>query len=417
MIKLERIYVKNYKNIAEADLELGNMNVIVGENGSGKSNLLGVIPLLNYIINGSANDVENGFLRGGIFDFRQGSIAPSNKRIDEIIPIKFLLEFFNTVTNHTYCYELQIERYVVRKPLNDLMEEFEIKAKIAYESFTYKLKTQTGKPISIINREDTTIKFGDGIKKSDTITYLNNNISAIRYLHIIKNSESVSDDYKIALGGLNEILNTNIYYLSSQVLKGVEINSLNENRIIGFDLIQEIFLYQKSNYWLTYQSYLKTVLGISDIKLAVFKLDESLPEFKRFNFTQNNIRKSIRELSDGTLVLLALITKIFSDSSDIFFIEEPENSIHPKALYELMKLIRERSADKQFIITTHSPYLLNMIKPEEVLVAEIGDNGLSTISKLPDVKAIRRRLAKNFMSFGDIIFAQPENEDGEEKVY
>jgi predicted ATPase len=132
---------------------------------------------------------------------------------------------------------------------------------------------------------------------------------------------------------------------------------------------------------------------------------------------QNQYPKPFIELSDGTLVLLALITKIFSDSSDIFFIEEPENSIHPKALYELMKLIRERSVDKQFIITTHSPYLLNMIKPEEVLVAEICDSGLSTISKLPDVKAIKKRLAKSFMSFGDIVFAQPDTEDGEEKVY
>jgi len=114
------------------------------------------------------------------------------------------------------------------------------------------------------------------------------------------------------------------------------------------------------------------------------------------------------------VLIIAFITKLFSDASDIFFLEEPENSIHPRALSELMKLIRAKSLDKQFIITTHSPYLLNMIKPEEVYVASINKEGKSEIGKLPNVKAIKKKLAKDFMNVGDIIFSEPDTDEDSE---
>jgi hypothetical protein len=47
-----------------------------------------------------------------------------------------------------------------------------------------------------------------------------------------------------------------------------------------------------------------------------------------------------------------------------------------------------------------------MIKPEEVFVAALDKTGKSTISKLPNAKAIKKKLAKGFMDFGDIVFSE-----------
>jgi predicted ATPase len=414
MIKLERIYIKNYKNIAEADLELENMNVIVGENGSGKSNLLSVIPFLNYIINGSFSEVKFGFETGGNF-LNFGNIWNYSLSQSPRTPLILKIEFSNSDTNVFYFYEIHFESNVNNSASSE--HAFVSRTtKILFESFSFKLKSKTGKAISLFKRQNNEVTYGDGIKKNDSIiNNLDEYTSVIRLLNLIQSSENISIEYQNCLVFFGFIFKSNIYYLSSQLLNNND-NRLFSIRTMSFNLSKEIEELSYTNQWEDYQKALKQIILIDEILITDLRsISKSFGVI--ISVIQNQYPKPFIELSDGTLVLLALITKIFSDSSDIFFIEEPENSIHPKALYELMKLIRERSVDKQFIITTHSPYLLNMIKPEEVLVAEICDSGLSTISKLPDVKAIKKRLAKSFMSFGDIVFAQPDTEDGEEKVY
>ena len=416
MIKLERIYIQNYKNIAEADLSLGNMNVIVGENGSGKTNLLGAIPLLNYIINGPINEVKDGFKMGGWFPSYEDEIwnkhLPYNKRT----PIVLQLDFSNAETNILYSYTIHFEN--ITDEIEFMGESGEIETgysgetKISYEGLTYKNRTKTGKPILIFKRTQEEIVYGDGLKKGESIiSYVDESTSVIRLLNLIKRSSRIAPEYTAALDVIELIFISNIYYLSSQRVVNKGNNVI--NRILSFDLNKEINSFMGSNNWIDYIQALSRILGISDIEVIDHREYD-----KNWGFSsrvmQNGLSKSLEELSDGSLVLLALITKIFSDSSDIFFIEEPENSIHPRALYELMKLIREKSLDKQFIITTHSPYLLNMIKPEEVLVAEKQEGGLSKIGKLPNVKAIQKKLKKSFMNFGDIVFAEPETDSDSE---
>ncbi len=77
------------------------------------------------------------------------------------------------------------------------------------------------------------------------------------------------------------------------------------------------------------------------------------------------------QLSDGTKRLFYLITTIyFSINYSIIegsiFIEEPELGIHPDQLYLLMQFLKEEAEDKQIIITTHSPEVLNILKTDEL---------------------------------------------------
>lgn len=408
MIKLERIHVKNYKNIAEADLELGQMNVVVGENNSGKSNLLEVIPLLNYIINGPVNDVKRGFEWGGLFEnfsrirFVSGlNLSPKSIHID--------IDFSNTDTGKFYSYSVELG-FKGGKEASSFA-----KMLIAKEAFSYKSKTSTGKPVTIFSRDLNSIKYGVGFKKIDIIKNVENEVSIVRLLSIINWSENAPKEYVEGVNMLNKILGLRVFYLSPHLLKEVDIKVENQNRLAFFDMDAEIVSLNKNPVlWSQYGKVLLEVLKIEAVALVDMKMlkDDTLK--KVAGFLQRGMIKYMPQLSDGSAILVALITKLFSDSSDIFFIEEPENSIHPRALSELMKLIRAKALDKQFIITTHSPYLLNMIKPEEVFVASVNKEGRSEIGKLPNVKAIKKKLAKSFMDFGDIVFSEPDtDEDGE----
>lgn len=412
MIKLERIYVQNYKNIAEADLPLGNMNVIVGENGSGKSNLLSVIPFLRFIIYGDINEVQEGFSRGlnmPIF----GEIMNAKTFKD---PMLIKIEFTDTESNLFYSYEMQTKLFLTQEDpsANHNIVKFRTYSKLVFESFSYKSRSKTGKAVSIFKRNDKQISFGEGIKRADTLfNNIDDHTCVIRLLNLIKGSDNISSAYKDSIYSLDTIFYSNIYYLSPQLLKRNVEDLSNSTRIIGFDIDRVIASMTHSLEYEDYKKALKEILGINEITSYPLLVTDPTKGYYTF-VNQNQKSKNLHELSDGSIVLLALITVIFSYGPYIFFIEEPENSIHPRALYELMKLIREKSLDKQFIITTHSPYLLNMIKPEEVLVAEIQEDGLSKIAKLPNVKAIKKKLAKSFMSFGDIVFAGPDTDEDSE---
>ncbi|MEA5565796.1 ATP-dependent nuclease [Anabaena sp. UHCC 0399] len=59
-------------------------------------------------------------------------------------------------------------------------------------------------------------------------------------------------------------------------------------------------------------------------------------------------------MGEGVANLVGLIVDLCMAENQLFLIEEPENDVHPKALKKLLTLIREKSANNQFIITTHS---------------------------------------------------------------
>jgi predicted ATPase len=72
-------------------------------------------------------------------------------------------------------------------------------------------------------------------------------------------------------------------------------------------------------------------------------------------------------VSDGTLRLLALtILAYLPGFSGIYLIEEPENGIHPRAVDTVFQSLSS-VYDAQILVATHSPVILSMVKPEQVL--------------------------------------------------
>jgi predicted ATPase len=76
------------------------------------------------------------------------------------------------------------------------------------------------------------------------------------------------------------------------------------------------------------------------------------------------------DVSDGTIQTLALLVATFDPRTSLVVIEEPENSVHPWTLRVLTMAFRLAAEVKQIILTTHSPILLDQLKPEEVWVVQ-----------------------------------------------
>ena len=78
------------------------------------------------------------------------------------------------------------------------------------------------------------------------------------------------------------------------------------------------------------------------------------------------------ESSDGSLRALAILLAIETAmEGDTILIEEPEQNLHPWAVRDLMDHLREAAKERelQVVMTTHSQHVLERVKPEEVRVA------------------------------------------------
>ena len=70
-------------------------------------------------------------------------------------------------------------------------------------------------------------------------------------------------------------------------------------------------------------------------------------------------------------------------------IEEPENHLHPRLLPELVEECRAASANTQLIVTTHSPFFVDGLKPEELWVLYRDDNGHTQAKRTADMRGVK----------------------------
>jgi len=73
-------------------------------------------------------------------------------------------------------------------------------------------------------------------------------------------------------------------------------------------------------------------------------------------------------MSEGMLYWLAFAVIEHLSPVGILLIEEPENGLHPSRIAEVMRILREVSQRTQILVATHSPLIINELKPEEVTI-------------------------------------------------
>jgi predicted ATPase len=103
--------------------------------------------------------------------------------------------------------------------------------------------------------------------------------------------------------------------------------------------------------------------------------------------------------SDGTLKMLAYLTLLHDpDPPQLIGIEEPENQLHPRLLPELAEECRAASAASQLMVTTHSPFLVNALRPNEIWVLYRTEDGFTKARRASEMRGIME-----FMEHGALL--------------
>lgn len=100
-----------------------------------------------------------------------------------------------------------------------------------------------------------------------------------------------------------------------------------------------------------------------------------------------------RYVSDGTLKMLAYLIQLHDPSPPPFLgIEEPENFLHPRLLTELAEECDIASRKMQMVVTTHSPFFINGLQPQQVWALRRNERGYTEAIRAADMIGIPQHM-------------------------
>ncbi len=310
-------------------IELQPLNIIIGQNASGKSNLVDVIKLLRSLPQdkGLANFISKN---GGISEW-----IWKGKKISDFAEIEILLSIIKTVT-YLISFTERFQRIFIQKEvIKDLQDN------------------------SFVER-------GDTIERDKSILSFN----------VIDNDLIARDFLRLKLFELK-------LYTDLQTNRSAEIRKPQIPDAPN-DFLEE----DGSNLALV----LNDLEHRGDTKDKIVEnLKKFNPRIKDYliKIQGGTVQLYIREenlktpisamrLSDGTLRYLCLLAILcHPEPPPLICIEEPETGLHPDILPTIAELMIEASARTQLIVTTHSDILVSAFSeiPEAVLVCEKDEDG------------------------------------------
>lgn len=110
---------------------------------------------------------------------------------------------------------------------------------------------------------------------------------------------------------------------------------------------------------------------------------------------EQTLRIPLQSASDGTLKWLSFVSLISSRGS-VYSLEEPENYLHPRMQSALIDLIRESLSVEHpgyFLLTSHSESIINQCRPKELLLFEFR-GGCTTVNRLSNPQTVEEQINK-----------------------
>ena len=322
--QLSRIVIKGFKSIKECDLELNNINVLIGSNGAGKSNFISVFEMLQKI-----------FVRElALYTGKKGitSLFYNGKEVTDSISAEF-------------CFGNDIYSYEVEWTENDSLIFRE-------ESFTLAGKELLGE---------------GGHSESNALNTLRKAPTDMHIPQIMLNPS----------WRIYQFHNTS----SSSLIKSEHniancVNFINDGRNLA------AYLYRlKQNFPKEYTDILNA------IRLVAPFFNDFVLEPRELNKEQIVLRWlkkdcvdifNASQLSDGTLRFICLATLLLQPSEiqpSTIIIDEPELGLHPFAISILAEMVQKVAVNKQIIVATQSVELLDNFDVDDVVVVDNDENG------------------------------------------
>ncbi len=368
--RIEYLRVKNYR--ALQNLELKNitpLSVFLGPNGSGKSTVFDVFAFLSECFSVGLRKAWDK--RGRFKELRTKGCTG---------PIEFEIKYRERPKTPIITYELRIDE-TTKGPY------------IASERLLWK-RRRVGRPFAFL-------EFEKG--KGKVITGEEPDISDERIDESLDSPEAIAVN---TLGQLSKnprvialrrfITGWYLSYLTADQARGVPEAGPQERLSATGDNLPNVVQYLKEQH----PEILKKILEklthrvprLEKIDADIMQDGRLLLQIKDAPFEKPILSKFT---SDGTLKMLAYLTVLFDpEPPQLIGIEEPENHLHPRLLPELSEECREAAESSQLMVTTHSPFFVNGLRPKELWVLYRDENGFTNAKCAADMKGVNEFISE-----------------------
>ena len=338
---INRIKITGFKSIKNCDLKLGYVNVLIGSNGSGKSNFIEAFNMLQAILSKNL----------AIYSGQSGidTLFFKTRKITDEMSMEIFAE--------NYSYGLNL----IPTDDNQLMFKDEF---LCVENSKYQIKA---------GHRESALKGFDNIKAKELKEFLSANCWQTYHFHDTSRYAKVKSEHNISD---NRSLHANAGNLAAFLLR------------------------LKNHFKANYDEIVETIRLIAPY-FADFSLEpEDVDNEKIILRWQQKGCSSIfnaSQFSDGTLRFICLATLLLMPEKlkpQTIIIDEPELGLHPYAITIFSELVRQASIKNQIIVSTQSVDLLNEFEVKEIIVAERKNESSHFIR--PDPKSLSVWLEEDY---------------------
>jgi predicted ATPase len=333
---LSRILVRNYKSIGACNIQLAPLTILVGRNGSGKSNLLDALRL---VADGLQTSLDHAIKsRGGIDAVRRRS------------------------TRHPRNFAIKLEMNL--KAWKTASYGFEIGSETGGGFF---VKQEQVKILEPNGRTAAHFSVQEGSVASSSVQPMPPAAKDRLYLVHASGLPEFREVY-------DALLAMGFYNVNPEAMKELQGPDARELlRHDGSNIASVIARLKADEPRIVerIKNYLATIVpGIVDVYRVALGPRETLEFRQDVVGSQHPWKFYAASMSDGTLRALGTlvaVTQLASREQPVRLvgIEEPETALHPAAAGALMGSLREASVHTQVLVTSHSPDLLDEVDPEQ----------------------------------------------------
>mgnify|MGYP002626754781 FL=1 len=405
MGKILGIAIKNYGSLRDIKMgklfsdrnadELGNMIAIIGPSGNGKSTIADAFGFISDCISSDVETARDEKNRGG-FD-QLVSQCGANE-------IHFEIYYKESQNSRPITYELTISKDRNDRPY---IKEERLRQRRAGNSYGWPLSflhLVDGKGYAFEGAEGGQVE--DGNESFGTKVAVE--LSESRTLGIV--TLGVMKQYSRIEKFLSFLKSWYLCYFTPDAARQLQTASpspyLNKTGSNINNVAQ--YMYRENP-----DEFRKILLGIQGKIPNIERIEPvKLPNGQMvLEFFQKGFSTPFfsQRMSDGTLKLFAYYLLLHERyPRQLVFVEEPENGLYHKYLASLaieMKRNVGKGYAKQLFVTTHSPFFVNALTPEQVWVLEKDDDGFSKIRRASEYKFVKD-LTSEGASVGDLWYSE-----------
>lgn len=402
MGKIEGVSIKNFgplKDIVmgkthskQEAVALNNVTAIIGPSGNGKSTLADAFGFLADCLElgvEAACDEKN---RGGFQQIRSQGVVE---------PISFELYYRESSNTRPITYELMIDEDETGRPY---IKEERLRQRVEKRGWPLSfLYLQNGKGYAYEGKEGGADDEGRSVKGEKVDVEL----ADIRKLGIV--TLGAMKQYERIEKFLNFLKSWYLCYFSPDAARNIQTVApqpyLNRTGSNINNVAQYMYRENKKEFSKVLADIQTKLPNIEKIEPVKFENGQMMLKFWEKGFQEAFYSQ---KMSDGTLKLFAYYLLLHERSPrQLVFIEEPENGLY----HQYLKLLADEMIQsvgtgfsKQLFVTTHSPFFVNALSPDNVWVLTKGEDGFSTVKRASEYEFVKE-LSEEGVELGDMWYS------------